>query len=99
MRQPFVAAARVLTPHDVPVHCQFTLASVHHAGCVGECRDTPPEPEPLALDTGSEFRRLIAIARVLPNRFEGELAAGQGRESIGWDDFPAVTGVTLGHWA
>jgi hypothetical protein len=53
----------------------------------------------MVIDVEAEFRRLVAVARVLPNRFEAELAANQSEPAVHIDDFPAVTAIILAHWA
>jgi hypothetical protein len=51
------------------------------------------------VDPEAEFRRLIAIVRVLPTRFEGEVGGEQLELGVERHDFPACTALARAHWA
>jgi hypothetical protein len=53
----------------------------------------------MILDPEAEFRRLVAVARVLPTRFESEIARDDVDVAIERYDFPAYTALARAHWA
>jgi hypothetical protein len=54
---------------------------------------------PMVLDAQAEFRRLIAMARVLPARFETEVVGDGEVGLVSPNDFPAWTALRRAHWA
>jgi hypothetical protein len=53
----------------------------------------------MMIDVEAEFRRLVALARVLPTRLEDEFAANRDLSVVHIDDFPTVTVLKRLHWA